>query len=203
MFIKILLFSILTSILNSVNTESIKNFILNNDLNNETNTECLACQETMYFINNEYVTKSELYKLLYNFINKYKKRHLSEEYVNDLIDVYIYLIDKEDADPLVVLYFVALCSVESNFDQFAKSNSSVGISQVVYSVHKKYITELGISKENFYNSYKYNILAGYKIFWCYSKSSNWDLYKAASKYNGNSTKGYANKVNTRFLSFFK
>jgi hypothetical protein len=133
---------------------------------------------------------------MYNFISKYKKAHLDDEYVQNLTNYFMELIlTEETADAKLVMYFVALCSVESNFDQDVRN----GITQVQYNIHSKYIKELGISKNNFIKSPKHNLLAGYKLLWCAWKANN-ELYdKATARYNGGGMEGYSIKVRKRYL----
>lgn len=155
-------------------------------------------KNTTYQIDNMHIQKEDLELCMLNFLNKFKKRHLSEEYINIVHQSFIDLIEEDGSNVKEVLYFMALCSVESNFDQYVPTKSGAGITQVIYRIHKKYITELGVSKENFYKSSKHNIYVGYHIFCCYWRKSNKDYFKASERYNGNATKGYSKKVQSRF-----
>ena len=139
-----------------------------------------------------------LYASMEDFLDRYGKKHFTEDYCEDIVDAFMCLIEEDGSNIYSVLYFMALCSVESNFDQNVPTKYGVGIAQVIYRIHKQYISELGVSKENFYNSPRHNIYVGYNIFKCYLKSCKQNWHKTATKYNGNATKGYAENVQSRF-----
>lgn len=152
----------------------------------------------MFTIENIIYKENHVYEVMESFIDAYKKKHLTEEYCDALLESFTCLIEKDGSNIHSVLYFMAICSVESNFDQFVSCKYGVGITQVVYRVHKKYITELGVSKKNFYESPRHNIYVGYNIFKCYLKSCKFNWKKTATRYNGGATKGYADNVQKRF-----
>jgi len=157
-----------------------------------------AYSHESFNIHNVKRKKDIVYSCMEDFIDLHRKKNLNKEYCDDILDSFIFLIDEEGNNIEEVLFFLALCSVESNFDQFCSTKYGVGISQVVYRVHKKYISELGVSKEKFYKVPKWNIYVGYNVFKCYLKSSKNHFHRAATKYNGNATKGYADNVTKRF-----
>jgi hypothetical protein len=154
---------------------------------------------TWYTLDKMKFTEGEMRTAMYSFLSKYKKAHLNDKYISNLVDYYVKLLDNDTSNVQLMLYFVALCSVESNFEQNVPVKYGAGISQVVYRVHKKYIRELGVSKNNFYKSPEHNIYVGYKIFFSYWKNSDKLYKKAAARYNGNTVKGYSTKVHKRYL----
>lgn len=177
------------------------NFILSSeDMNMLENLAVSANGEDsrVFELNSKVYTESEIRVAIQNFIFKYRKKHLSDEYHIDLVDHYFDLIEEDGSNLELVLQFVALCSVESNFDQYVPTKYGAGIAQVIYRIHKEYIKQLGVSKEDFYNSPKHNILVGYNLFWCYWKNTNKTLHSAATRYNGGGTRGYSKKVEKRY-----
>lgn len=149
-------------------------------------------------LDGEQITERSLRDGMYAFLMKYKKKHLDEQYSNHVINAFWNLLNRERTNVKEVLYFMAICSVESNFDQNVPCKYGVGISQVVYRVHKKYITELGVTKDEVHHSPSHNIFVGYNIFCCYLRSTKGVFTKASTRYNGGATKGYATKVQSRF-----
>lgn len=154
-------------------------------------------------IKDQRIDECVLHERIVDFIKTYKKKHLTDEYVKNLLEAFVELIDDDYSNVEDVLYFIALCSVESNFDQNVPTKYGTGIAQVCYKVHKKYIAELGVTVEEFRKSPKHNIYVGYNIFKCYFKSCKYNLSKTATRYNGNATRGYAKKVDARYNHLLK
>lgn len=160
-------------------------------------------EETFYIIDGMRINGEDVRATVKEFIFKYGKKHLSDQYHDNLVDHFLDLIEEDGSNIKLVLQFIALCSVESNFDQYVPTKYGVGIAQVIYRIHKKYISELGVSKENFYRSPRHNIFVGYHIFRSYWANCGKTLHKAAIRYNGGATKGYAKKVEKRYLTLLE
>ena len=140
------------------------------------------------------MTKPEMEKVFFSYIQNLSQIE-DEKYIRKVVEGYSYLMETVSDDKQSVLFFMALCGVESHFKMTSKSSvGAIGISQVMYSVHNQYIKELGINKENFFNSPKHNILAGYMIWKSYWKSSDKNYRVSCYKYLGVQSDKYYHKV---------
>jgi hypothetical protein len=140
--------------------------------------------------------------------NKLKNKHKEDyEYISSLMTAYINLFvsNKQKKE---VLFFIALCAIESNFDQTATRNPNtapIGISQVIWKWHKNTIMSENISYEEFFNNPEDNIRGGFQVFKKHLNGAGGD-YKLACKYYSGNTPGYYDKVNkeyTRLVSVIK
>lgn len=125
----------------------------------------------------------------------------SDEYIRDVSESFVKIFDNEpNKYKDTVRFYIALCSVESNFRmvQNNSGSSAFGICQVIYKYHGQYINELGISKEHFYTSTYHNIYAGYKVFWAYAKNAK-GIKKGTFRYRGCEDIKYYQKIYERYL----
>ena len=139
---------------------------------------------------------------IYNFI----KLHFNENdpnYIERVTNAYIDLFNRvPKGDRHYILYYIALCSVESNFRMSARSNAgAVGIAQVMWSVWGEVIQEnYGVSKESLYTSVEDNIYVGFMIWRNYLRQSEYDVRKANVGYLGADSTNYHSKINFRFVN---
>lgn len=141
--------------------------------------------------------KDERISRLAEFIKIYNTID-DDEHIQEVAESFIKLFDMEHKKDWVRFY-IALCSVESNFRMIPNNSgsSAFGISQVIYRYHDNYITQLGVNKDNFYNSVYHNIYAGYKVFWTYSKNAN-GIKAGTFKYRGREDILYYQKIYKRY-----
>ena len=105
-------------------------------------------------------------------------------YVERVTNAYIDLFDRvPENDRHYILYYVALCSVESNFRMSARSNAgAVGISRIMWNIWGDSIKKhYGINKEAIYTSIGDNIYVGYKIWKNFLKQNNYNIRLANAK----------------------
>lgn len=144
------------------------------------------------------IPKPKLTKLIHDFI----QMHFSEDdpqYVDSVTSAFVKLFDKVPEDRQNILYYIALCSVESNFKMSARSSAgAAGISQVMYNVWGDVIKKnYGISKESLFISPYENIYAGYMIWRNYWRKANYSIRGANSGYLGANSEVYSNKISER------
>jgi len=138
---------------------------------------------------------------IYDFVKLYFGEDDSN-YVERVTNAYLELFNRvPENDKHYILYYIALCSVESNFKMSARSDAgAVGIAQVMWSVWGEVIQEnYGVSKESLYTSVEDNIYVGFMIWRNYLRQNEYDVRKANAGYLGTNNVNYHNKINFRFV----
>jgi len=139
---------------------------------------------------------------IYNFI----KLHFNENdpnYIERVTNAYIDLFNRvPKGDRHYILYYIALCSVESHFKMSARSDAgAVGIAQVMWSIWGDVIQKnYGVSRESLYTSIEDNIYVGYMIWRNCLRQNKYDIQKANISYLGVNNNNYNNKINFRFVN---
>lgn len=139
---------------------------------------------------------------IYNFI----KLHFNENdpnYIERVTNAYIDLFNRvPKGDRHYILYYIALCSVESHFKMSARSDAgAVGIAQIMWSVWGDVIQKnYGVSRESLYTSIEDNIYVGYMIWRNCLRQNKYDIRKANAGYLGADNNNYNNKINFRFVN---
>ena len=139
---------------------------------------------------------------IYNFI----KLHFNENdpnYIERVTNAYIDLFNRvPKGDRHYILYYIALCSVESHFKMSARSDAgAVGIAQVMWSIWGDVIQKnYGVSRESLYTSIEDNIYVGYMIWRNCLRQNKYDIQKANISYLGVDNNNYNNKINFRFVN---
>lgn len=139
---------------------------------------------------------------IYNFI----KLHFNENdpnYIERVTNAYIDLFNRvPKGDRHYILYYIALCSVESHFKMSARSDAgAVGIAQVMWSIWGDVIQKnYGVSRESLYTSIEDNIYVGYMIWRNCLRQNKYDIRKANAGYLGADNNNYNNKINFRFVN---
>jgi uncharacterized protein (UPF0297 family) len=147
------------------------------------------------------ITEDHFYNSIYDFIKMYFGED-DPAYIKRVTDAYMELFKRTPKDNQhYILYFIALCSVESNFRMSARSSvGAVGISQIMWSVWEDVLKKnYGISKESLYTSIEDNIYAGYMIWRNYLRKHNYNIKKANDGYLGTSSDNYSKKINFRYI----
>jgi len=120
-------------------------------------------------------------------------------YIDEVTQAFMKLFDEED-NKQNVLYYIALCAVESHFKMSARSSAgAVGISQIMPSVWATTIRKnYGITREELYtNTYK-NIYAGFKVWDNYRRKNKGNIKLANAGYLGANSMDYQNKINYNY-----
>lgn len=170
-----------------------KNTLIYNFFKNVSNAE-----EISYYELDTTVLKSTIY----NFI----KLHFNEDdpnYIERVTNAYIDLFNRvPKGDRHYILYYIALCSVESHFKMSARSDAgAVGIAQVMWSIWGDVIQKnYGVSRESLYTSIEDNIYVGYMIWRNCLRQNKYDIRKANAGYLGADNNNYNNKINFRFVN---
>jgi len=138
------------------------------------------------------ISKDKFKRILIIYIKDISKIS-DDKYILKVAEGYLDLL-KMNPDKHSVLFYISLCGVESHYNMKKINKGAIGISQVIYSLHKKYISELGISKYNFFNSPKHNILAGYMIWNSYFKNNGYNYKISSYKYLGTRSDIYYYKI---------
>jgi len=139
---------------------------------------------------------------IYNFI----KLHFNENdpnYIERVTNAYIDLFNRvPKGDRHYILYYIALCSVESHFKMSARSSAgAIGIAQVMWSIWGDVIQKnYGVSRESLYTSIEDNIYVGYMIWRNCLRQNKYDIQKANISYLGVNNNNYNNKINFRFVN---
>jgi len=139
---------------------------------------------------------------IYNFI----KLHFNENdpnYIERVTNAYIDLFNRvPKGDRHYILYYIALCSVESHFKMSARSSAgAIGIAQVMWSIWGDVIQKnYGVSRESLYTSIEDNIYVGYMIWRNCLRQNKYDIRKANAGYLGADNNNYNNKINFRFVN---
>ena len=155
-------------------------------------------EEISYYELDTTVLKSTIY----NFI----KLHFNEDdpnYIERVTNAYIDLFNRvPKGDRHYILYYIALCSVESHFKMSARSDAgAVGIAQVMWSIWGDVIQKnYGVSRESLYTSIEDNIYVGYMIWRNCLRQNKYDIQKANISYLGVDNNNYNNKINFRFVN---
>ena len=156
-------------------------------------------QEEIYY----YELEADVLKsTIYDFVELYFGEDDSN-YVERVTNAYIDLFDRvPENDRHYILYYVALCSVESNFRMSARSDAgAVGIAQVMWSIWGDVIQKnYGVSRESLYTSIEDNIYVGYMIWRNCLRQNKYDIRKANAGYLGADNNNYNNKINFRFVN---
>lgn len=144
------------------------------------------------------LNKSQYKKALTKYINTYAGNNVSAEYIDKLTNEYIRLTENFD-DNNFMLYYIALCSVESNFNNKAKSYAgAIGIPQVMWNIWKDVsINNWGIDKNQFMNDLYSQLYVGYKIYEVQYKKYKGNLIKAHNAYSGGHS-GYHGRIIKRY-----
>jgi len=144
------------------------------------------------------IPKIKLEKIIREFICIYFVED-DPQYVDTVTAAFMKLFDKVPEDRQNILYYIALCSVESNFKMSARNSvGAAGISQVMYSVWGDTIKKnYGISRESLYISPYENIYAGYMIWKNYWKKNGFNIKKANAGYLGANSEAYNGKISER------
>ena len=119
---------------------------------------------------------------VYYVVKEYIKLHSQiddDVYLNTITESFINLLDTIEDNKHTILYYMAICSVESNFKMESKSNAgAIGISQIMYSVWGKTLeTKYGFTKDDLVNYPHINIFAGYMIWRDYWEMENHSIKK--------------------------
>ena len=144
------------------------------------------------------LTESQYKKALCKYIIKYNPEK-NPEYVNRVADGFIKLTRYFGENKNFVLYYVALCGVESGY----KSNvvsccGAQGIPQVMWSVwHGTAEKNWNINKAQFHNSIFNQLYVGMKIYEIQYKKYRNNIRLAHNAYSGG-TPGYHVKVVRRY-----
>ena len=135
---------------------------------------------------------------IYNFI----KLHFNENdpnYIERVTNAYIDLFNRvPKGDRHYILYYIALCSVESHFKMSARSDAgAVGIAQVMWSIWGDVIQKnYGVSRESLYTSIEDNIYVGYMIWRNCLRQNKYDIQKANISYLGVNNNNYNSQLPT-------
>lgn len=143
--------------------------------------------------------RHQMRKVLFNYIQLHYKDANDVKYINKIVDAYLKLLYRIPADRQTVLYYIALCSVESNFNMESRSHcGAIGISQVVWGVWGKVISEnYDINKTQLSKSPYANIYVGYKIWHNYLRKHHYDIRDANYGYLGDNCSQYNHKITKR------
>ena len=156
-------------------------------------------QEEIYY----YELEADVLKsTIYDFVKLYFGEDDSN-YIEKVTNAYIDLFDRvPENDKHYILYYVALCSVESNFRMSARSSAgAIGIAQVMWSIWGDVIQKnYGVSRESLYTSIEDNIYVGYMIWRNCLRQNKYDIRKANAGYLGADNNNYNNKINFRFVN---
>jgi len=143
--------------------------------------------------------RHQMRKVLFNYIQLHYKDANDVKYINKIVDAYLKLLYRIPADRQTVLYYIALCSVESNFSMESRSNrGAIGISQVMWGVWGNIIQEnYDISRTQLVRSPFANIYVGYKIWHNYLRKHNYNIRDANYGYLGDNCSQYNHKITKR------
>lgn len=151
------------------------------------------------YISNNYIilTKEDLRLAIKEFISTFS--NIEDEDINDVAETFVKLYYNAEHKQNV-LYYLALCSVESNFDMNAKSHTgAVGIAQIMYNIWGKNLKEnYSISKDQVYYDTYYNVFAGFMIWRHYWQRNNYNNKLANYGYLGAQSINYHNKITSRY-----
>lgn len=144
------------------------------------------------------LNKSQYKEALTKYINTYAGNNVSSEYIDKLTNEYIRLTENFD-DNNFMLYYIALCSVESNFNNKAKSYAgAIGIPQVMWNIWKDVAkNNWGVDKNQYVNDLYSQLYVGYKIYEVQYKKHKGNLIKAHNAYSGGH-KGYHSRIVKRY-----
>lgn len=152
-------------------------------------------QEEIYY----YELEADVLKsTIYDFVKLYFREDDSN-YIEKVTNAYIDLFDRvPENDKHYILYYVALCSVESNFRMSARSSAgAIGIAQVMWSIWGDVIQKnYGVSRESLYTSIEDNIYVGYMIWRNYLRQNEYDIRKANISYLGVDNNNYNSQLPT-------
>ena len=155
-------------------------------------------EEISYYKLDTTVLKSTIYDFI--------KFHFNEDdpnYIERVTNAYIDLFNRAPkGDRHYILYYIALCSVESHFKMSARSDAgAVGIAQIMWSIWGDVIQKnYGVSRESLYTSIEDNIYVGYMIWRNCLRQNKYDIQKANISYLGVDNNNYNNKINFRFVN---
>lgn len=158
------------------------------------NEKQIEIPEETYF-----VTSDDLHNNFYSMIQALSSIK-DPTYINKVASAFITLLDNEKNHKQYVLYYISLCSVESNFKMKSVSScGAIGISQVMWAVWGKLLnTKYGLTKHNFMNDINCNVLAGYIVWRHYLETNNYNVKLAAFGYLGAKNKAYYYKFLERY-----
>jgi len=141
----------------------------------------------------------QMRKILFEYIQLHYKDTKDIKYINKVVDAYLKLLYRIPVDRQTVLYYIALCSVESNFSMESRSNrGAIGISQVMWGVWGNVIQEnYDISRTQLVRSPFANVYVGYKIWHNYLRKHNYNIRAANYGYLGDNCSQYNHKITKR------
>lgn len=127
-------------------------------------------------------------------------------YVEKVLLAYMKLLKEEPKNKQNILYYIALCSAESNFRMSSRSTingstaaGAVGISQVRPTIWAKIVKEnYGITRKELCTNIYFNIYAGYRIWDNYRRKGDGSKLSANTGYLGGNAVKYTNKINKRY-----
>lgn len=175
----------------AIKSEAVNQII---NISNDIKKENVSIPEGIYV-----VTSNDLHNNFYDMIYALSLEKDSV-YIHKVASAFITLLDNEKQHKQFVLYYISLCSVESNFKMKSISNcGAIGISQVMWSVWGKLLyNNYGITKENFSRDINCNVLAGYIVWKHYLETNNYNVKLAAFGYLGAKNKAYYYKFLERY-----
>lgn len=144
------------------------------------------------------LNKSQYKEALTKYINVYIAKNRTDDYIDDLANEYIKLTEKVDNKDFM-LYYIALCSVESNFNNKAKSSAgAIGIPQVMWNIWKDVAkNNWGVDKNQYVNDLYSQLYVGYKIYEVQYKKYKGNFIKAHNAYSGGHS-GYHGRIIKRY-----
>lgn len=155
-------------------------------------------EEISYYELDTVILKSTIYDFIKLYFNED-----DPNYIERVTNAYIDLFDRvPKGDRHYILYYIALCSVESHFKMSARSSAgAIGIAQVMWSIWGDVIQKnYGVSRESLYTSIEDNIYVGYMIWRNCLRQNKYDIQKANISYLGVNNNNYNNKINFRFVN---
>lgn len=134
------------------------------------------------------------------FIRSHVGNGVDTKYVENITGVFMRLLNEENENKHLVLYYIALCSVESNFRMSSRSSAGAcGISQIMPNIWSQVIKEnYGFNKEQLYIDPYANIYSGYRIWDNYRRKNGNTIAGANKGYLGANNAAYTNKINYRY-----
>lgn len=144
------------------------------------------------------LNKEQYKEALTKYINVYIAKNRTDDYIDKLTNEYIKLTEKVDNKDFM-LYYIALCSVESNFNNKAKSSAgAIGIPQVMWNIWKDVAkNNWGVDKNQYVNDLYSQLYVGYKIYEVQYKKHKGNLIKAHNAYSGGHS-GYHGRIVKRY-----
>jgi hypothetical protein len=147
------------------------------------------------------LTREQYRKALSAYIYRYLPSAKRKEpgYLNTVVNDYIKLTKYFGDKPNFLLYYVALCSVESNYDTRSSSCAGAqGIPQVIWRIWGRIAEkQWNVNSHQFHNNIYSQLLVGAKVYEVQYKKYKGNFRMAHRGYSGGSS-GYHNKVVRRY-----